>query len=544
MKTICLIFFTCISFSVSSQQQKKQIRITKKYLNFPISYKGDVNKVDFFVNGKKERYFDVRLANGQPDYWVFADVTAFKGKTLTLSFSKETKVADLIYQADAIAGEDSLYKEKNRPGFHFSTRRGWNNDPNGLVFYKDEYHLFYQHNPFDVNWGNMTWGHAVSKDLIHWKELPPALYPDELGSMFSGSAVVDYKNTSGFREGKENVMVAAYTADLDGVEVQCIAYSNDKGRTWNKYARNPVIESKDRLGTSTDTRDPKIFWHKESGKWVLVLFEKDGHSFFNSDNLREWTFQSHVKGFYECPEFFELPVDGNPGNKKWVLYGANGSYMLGKFDGKTFTPESEKQFYLTGKMYAAQTFNNIPESDGRRIQIGWGQSSHPGMPFNMMMSFPTQLTLQSTDKGIKMFSKPIAEIQSLDKEWFHWNGLDTKDLNGKVKDLNGQMLHVKVKGKFSVISRMEIDGNPIMDSASQANLKEWMFGKEMNNADQASAELEILIDRTSIEVFVNKGEYNIYTPRGTARNNLGLQFVNDTNSVIDSLEVSELNTIW
>src|SRR5690606_4817800 len=159
-------------------------------------------------------------------------------------------------------------------------------------------HLFYQHNPYEIFWENMHWGHATSPDLIHWEEQGDVLFPDTLGMMFSGSAIVDHRNTAGFQKGNEKVLVAFYTAHLPGRETQCLAYSNDNGRTWTKYQGNPLIDSHEKWD-SGNTRDPRVFWHEDSGRWVMVLFEKDGHSIYTSDNLKEWTFRSHQTGFWE-----------------------------------------------------------------------------------------------------------------------------------------------------------------------------------------------------------------------------------------------------
>ena len=266
--------------------------------------------MSFSVDGKHELIFVIRLAPAKPDYWVFYDVSSFKGKTLKISYSGNPDGLSKIYQDDVIDGQDSLYKEKNRPQIHFTSRRGWNNDPNGMVYYEGEYHLFYQHNPFEREWENMSWGHAVSKDLIHWEELPVAMVPDKLGAMFSGTAVIDYKNTSGF--GKDGIppMVAIYTVDSPDNERQCIAYSLDKGRTFTKYEGNPVIDSKAKWNTK-DLRDPDVFWYEPGKNWVMVLYERDGNSIYTSPNLKEWKYQSHTTGFFECPQFFELAVDGN-----------------------------------------------------------------------------------------------------------------------------------------------------------------------------------------------------------------------------------------
>lgn len=255
--TVALLLITHVSLSAG----EIEIKINKKYLNFPVSHKEERQKMTFSVDGKPDLSVVIRLAKTTPDYWVFKDVSDLVGKTLKISYEGDEAGLAKIYQDDELAGQDSLYKEKNRPQFHFTTRRGWINDPNGLLFYEGEYHLFYQHNPYESEWENMHWGHAVSKDLVHWMELPDALYPDELGTMFSGSAVIDYNNTAGYNQGKTPAMVAAYTTAGPDRQVQCIAYSLDKGRTFTKYEGNPVIDSKEKWN-SPDTRDPKVFWYK------------------------------------------------------------------------------------------------------------------------------------------------------------------------------------------------------------------------------------------------------------------------------------------
>ena len=179
-------FIILFGFIAFTNAQSISMKVTQNYLNIPVSHTVSRQIMTIEVEGKKERTFEIRLAEENPDYWVFCDISMFKNKTLNISFSSERKGLHQIYQSDEIAGQDSLYKEQNRPQFHFSSRRGWNNDPNGLIYYEGEYHLFYQHNPYEREWGNMHWGHAVSKDLIYWKELPIALYPDENGTIFSG----------------------------------------------------------------------------------------------------------------------------------------------------------------------------------------------------------------------------------------------------------------------------------------------------------------------------------------------------------------------
>ena len=225
--------------------------------------------------------------------------------------------------------------------------RGWLNDPNGLCYYNGEYHLFFQACPYTTRDSAKHWGHAVSTDLVHWKELGIALYPDALGPMWSGSAVVDWKNTSGFGVDGKPPMVLAYTAA--GVFAQCVAYSTD-GRTFTKYERNPVVQH-----ISDGNRDPKVIWYEPTQRWVMCLYvgfpadgkngaqcERNTVQFLSSPDLKNWTKTGEIDGFFECPDLFPLPVDGNANNVKWVLTAANSDYMVGQFDGQTFKPETRK----------------------------------------------------------------------------------------------------------------------------------------------------------------------------------------------------------
>ena len=286
IKHLALFFF--MPTLLMSQEVVKEFQIEKQYLNFPVEMKQESQRGKLII--KKDTIMDlyIRLADGEPDYWVFKDVSDFKGKKLKIVFPNQIKGVDRIYQSDSIAGEDSLYKESNRPQFHFTSRRGWNNDPNGLVYYDGEYHLFYQHNPYETEPCNTHWGHAVSRDLLHWEELNDALYPDETGMMFSGSAVIDKKNSSGF--GK-NALIAAYSACGTEIISQCIAYSTNKGRTFTKYQGNPVIDNFKRSGIKY-SRDPKVFWYEPTQTWVMALFEDNFISIYNSNDLKNWEYKS------------------------------------------------------------------------------------------------------------------------------------------------------------------------------------------------------------------------------------------------------------
>ena len=545
MKTTKIL--TCTNLLLAScflmQAGELKIKIDKKYLNLPVSHQVERAPMTLRADGMEDYSFQIRLAQSQPDYWVFCDMSRYQGKELRISYPGDNARLELIYQADEITGQDSLYRESNRPQVHYTQRRGWNNDPNGLLYYDGEYHLFYQHNPYEREWENMHWGHAVSRDLIHWTELQEALYPDEHGTMFSGSAVIDYKNTSGF--GKEGVppMVAIYTAASSDRQIQCIAYSLDKGRTWTKYAENPVIDSKDKWN-SVDTRDPKVFWFEPIKKWVMALNERDGHSIYHSDDLKHWDYQSHITGFWECPELFELPVDGNPDNKKWVMYGASGTYMIGEFDGYKFTPEAGKYYYTNGSIYAAQTYTNIPESDGRRIQIGWGRIAHPGMSFNGCMLIPTSLSLKTTSEGIRLFSTPIKEFDQLQTNVYKGSNLTGEKASEALQPYkNNATLRIKATLKLShaTSAGLSLDGQNLLDYDMNGNRVNGVF---YSPDDMTSMEISVdmIIDKTLIEAYIDNGAYS-YSMERKATNQEGFRFWGN-NIEVKNLEIYTLKSIW
>ncbi|HOX31646.1 MAG TPA: glycoside hydrolase family 32 protein [Spirochaetales bacterium] len=295
-----------------------------------------------------------------------------------------------------------------RPAYHFSARRGWLNDPNGLCFFKDEWHLFFQHNPKGVEWGNMHWGHAVSRDLLSWEELPLALSPDRLGTMFSGSAVV--------QRGPElpggERLVLAYTAagstslrSLGRRSTQCLAYSAD-GRSFEKDRRNPVLAP---IGFMS--RDPKVFRHEPSGRWIMALFiEGTSFALLASEDLRSWERIQDLElpGSGECPDLFPLAAPG--GGETWVLMAADGGYCLGSFDGTRYAIESGPFAPELGpNFYAPQTFSEVP--DGRRIQVAWMRGgSYPGEAFSQQMGIPTELSLAPTPEGPRIARRPVREL--------------------------------------------------------------------------------------------------------------------------------------
>jgi len=328
--------------------------------------------------------------------------------------------------------------EPLRPQYHFTPPRNFMNDPNGLVFYGGEYHLFYQHNPFGATWGHMSWGHAVSRDLLHWEDLPVALREEDGIMIFSGSVVVDRKNTSGFcrpRGADPSCLVAIYTGFRPDRQTQNVAFSNNRGRTWTKYAGNPVID----LGLK-DFRDPKVFWHEDRNRWVMVTVLPDQHKvrFFGSSDLKKWEALSDfgpagaTGGVWECPDLYPLPVDGDGADNRWLLDvdlnpgapagGSGGQYFIGRFDGTRFVndnPPDRTLWVDRGKdFYATISFSDIPSADGRRIWMGWISNwlyanEEPTETWRGAQSIPRVLRFRRIPDGVRLVQSPVAELDTL-----------------------------------------------------------------------------------------------------------------------------------
>ncbi|NLI72221.1 MAG: DUF4980 domain-containing protein [Bacteroidales bacterium] len=435
--TIYPLFVLLLIFSAGCNVKDSNARVIKQDFNIkaanlllPIQDEAPEIKVTVeYPDSMSQSPYFIRLAQDTIDYWVKLDVDKYKNKTISLNFEgieKNSFALKNIKQSDKF---DFTFNEMYRPTFHFSPEYGWMNDPNGMVYFDEEYHLFYQYNPFGAVWGNMHWGHAVSTDLVSWTYLPIAIGPDSLGSIFSGSAVIDKNNTAGFGE---NALVAIYTS-AGKVQAQSIAYSTDKGRTFTKYESNPVIPN----DGIPDFRDPKVFWHNETNQWVMSLATKQTITFYGSPNLKEWTKLSEFgegignhAGVWECPDLFPLKYEGKT---KWVLLvsinpgGPNGGsatqYFIGNFDGTNFHPDNLPYplWMDYGRdNYAGVTWSNIPESDGRRLFIGWMSNwdyanQVPSKYFRSANTVPRELKLANNGSHLILTSYPVREIEKLRK---------------------------------------------------------------------------------------------------------------------------------
>ena len=392
MKAACLLMAAVTAATNTVQAQKMNIehhgdttvisvQNPTKYLLLPIQEEQDEAQVLLSTGSKDDTWMDVRLAQNGADYYV--PFALGNGKTATvkiLGLKKDALAINLMRLSDTF---DTTNTDYYRPSYHFTPLYGWMNDPNGMVYKDGEYHLYFQYNPYGSKWGNMHWGHAVSRDLIHWEHLDPAIARDPVGHIFSGSSVVDKKNTAGF--GKDAIIAIYTNNSVNHDEVQCIAYSNDNGRTFTKYEGNPVLTPFDGL---KDFRDPKVFWYEKDKCWFMIVSADKETRFYKSKNLKKWDYVSAFgKGLgqqpcqYECPDFFQLPVNGDEKNKKWVMTmninpgcwfgGSATEYFVGDFDGKNFTcPDANEVKWLDwGKdHYATVTFSN---TGSRVLAITW-----------------------------------------------------------------------------------------------------------------------------------------------------------------------------
>lgn len=489
--------------------------------------------------------------------------------------------------------KDVDYNQPYRPKFHFTSLKNWINDPNGLLYYDGEYHLFFQHNPLGNGWGNMAWGHAVSTDMIHWKQLDHAILPYGNGYIFSGTGVVDHNNSLGVQVGETKTLVLMYSYALDtrphfGVLTppeknnyyQGIAYSTDRGRTfklWNEG--KPVIPNQgpkvDPKGTE---RDPKIFWHAASQKWVAILWmgesSKGRVRFFTSDNLRDWKFSSDLirKWAHECFDLVYLPVVDEYGKslneKKWLIYDGNLDYEVGSFDGEKFQAEQAVRNHKVGHWNAAQTFNNSP--DERSVIMGWLQRTsfrQKKMPFSQQLSFPASLHLQKSHDGYQLCRWPIKEIEKLYSNTFEFPENQTiAKANKSLAGINAEAMdiHIEFEPKQTDLT-INIRGSELTYEAEKKQLnflsasniakKSKPTGvtpkeKRMNRVEKYrlrnalqkdTVKLRILVDRGSFEIFLNGGISVLTFSELSELDNLSISFAG-TEAIITSMKIHEIKS--
>jgi fructan beta-fructosidase len=484
------------------------------------------------------------------------------------------------------------YREPFRPQFHFTPERNWMNDPNGMVFYDGEWHLFYQYNPQGDRWGHMSWGHAVSRDLVRWEHLPLAL-PEADGIMiFSGSAVVDWKNTSELGAGDKPPLVAIYTGHREGRQDQRIAFSNDRGRTWTKFAGNPVIDLK-----MADFRDPKVMWHESKSQWVMTVAlpaEKKVH-FYASPDLKHWKYVGEfgpagaTDGVWECPDLFPLRLDG--GETKWVLIvninpggpagGSGCQYFVGDFDGNKFTrdpstaarPGSDQPLWADygTDFYAGVSWSDVPQSDGRRIWLGWMSNWNyandvPTAPWRSAMSIPRELRLIKTADGLRLRQSPVAELKTLRGNAFQFAGGTVTEANNWLRQpelRSGPMeIHLELehaeglagvrlyagKDQATVVT-VDCESKRVLVDRTKSG--QTMFHPKFASVQSAPltrndgrVALRLFVDTSSVEVFVNDGEQVLTSLIFPDPNQNGIELFGTEKTKVVTLDVWPLRSAW
>ena len=532
-------------------RHEKTFMVSDRYLIIPIAKEGKPNgQIHLFVEDEEVRRYDLNVASSAEatDWYAFFTIDAYKGKSARVVVSKATEDGfALIGQSNTVPGEDKFYLEPHRPQFHFTQKVGWINDPNGMVYQDGKWHFFFQHNPVALPWGNMTWGHAVSTDLVHWDQQPNKLFPKTMatGDCFSGGATVDAKNTAGW--GKDTLV--AFLTDTGAGE--SVVYSTDGGDTFNWYEGNPVVKH--------EGRDPKVIWYEydESdaplnetakglgGHWVMVVYDehpehKQNAAFYTSTNLKQWTLQSNLSGYFECTELFELPVDGDKKNTRWVVFAADAKYAIGSFDGKTFTPDHESKHQVHwGNYYASQTFDNSP--DGRRIQMGWLRIDAPG-PYNQYFSFPHRLTLRDSKDGIRMFANPVEEIETLRSNSYRAEPQGLAAGDAVALAVESDLLDVRLSVEVGTASAIEL-------RLSGRTIKYDVAAGKLNDVPLSPVDgqisIQVLADRSLTEIIGNDGRVFI-SSGGPAKQEPSDVIVKAIggNARLLSLEAHELKSIW
>lgn len=531
------------------------INRTSKYLLLPVQEDAPECKVRVMTGSPGDADMDIRIADSHIDYYVPMCLPATSQKATVRIQSQHLQQLwlDSLKLSDTF---DTANREKYRPLFHHTPLYGWMNDPNGLVYKEGEYHMFYQYNPYGSMWGNMHWGHSVSRDLVNWEHLPVAIDRDTMGHIFSGSSVVDFNNSAGFGKGS---IISFYTSASDeNGQIQCMAYSTDNGRTFTKYEHNPILTPADGI---KDFRDPKVFWYEPDQKWVMLVSAFKEMRFYSSTDLKEWTYMSAfgdgygVKpSMFECPDFFELPVDGNPQNKKWALIvnvnpgclfgGSATQYFVGDFDGKQFIcdtkPEVVKWLDWGKDHYATVCFSNTGE---RVIAVPWMSNWQyanvvPTKQFRSANGLPRELTMYKEGNDVYLAVNPVKEVEKLridsakidDFDYEQGCSMDASDYDNsgvyeinltleqgtasiagfKLKNNDGEFVDIYIDTKANKVY-MDRTNSGVTDFSK----KEFAMATWADLSKQKAHTFRLFIDKCSIEMFVDGGKVamtNLFFP--------------------------------
>ena len=513
-------------------------KIKSKYLVFPVNVIAGKKKLYFKTNDKELYSLNIRLDNISPDFFAYIDVSRFYGKTLNISVEPQMELN--FREADEMKIKN-LYNEPMRPQAHFTTKNGWINDPNGLVYLNGVYHMFYQYNPTEPNWENMHWGHAVSNDMIHWEEKDIALFPDERGTMYSGSAVIDEKNLLGLNNGDNKAALLFYTATSP--YCQHLSYSLDEFKTIQRFSEKPIIPH-----ILAGNRDPKVVFCEELDCYIMALYlDEDVYALLKSNNLSDWEeFQRiHLYGDNECPDIFMLYDE--IGARKWIIMGAHDKYLVGGFEsGKFVAEQSVQSLHYGSSGYAGQTFSNLPNN--RVVRMVWDRCNLSAVAFKGQMGIPMEISLAKFDDKYYLEANPIKEIEKIYRETKLYNTVSVSpESDFKVAlDKTPHLLKFKIQknanGKlsvyvFGVSIDFDFDTNEMKIGGDKAPIA----------ITDNEFDITVVLDRISAEIFSDGGKVFLSKCNIETVNDYNLPYIRISSTktaVLDSLEINPLNSIW
>lgn len=512
--------------------------IKTKYLIFPVNNLVNKKNLMFKSNGETIYTLEIRIDNISPVFYAYIDVSRFKGQTLSINTEPEM---ELYFKESDEMNIEKLYHEPLRPQIHFTTKNGWINDPNGLVYLDGVYHMFYQHNPAETEWGNMHWGHAISTDLIHWEQKDIALFPDERGAMFSGSAILDENNLLGMN--KENNKTALLYYTTTSPFCQHLSYSTDNFETIKRYGEKAVVPH-----MKAANRDPKVVFCEELNSYIMALYlDEDVYCLLKSSNLTSWEEiqKIHLSGDNECPDIFMLR--DIYGARKWVIIGAHDKYLVGRFENGEFIAEQSVQSLHYGTSgYAGQSFSGLP--DNRVVRMVWDRWSLPSPTINGQMGFPMEMSLSSFNGRCYLEANPIKEIEKLYNSREIYNDVTISADNSFNISLEQKPYLLKFKGKnyksgklymtiFGVNIEFDFDINEIKYGDCIAPIS------ITNNG----FDITVILDRCSVEMFADGGKIFISGCDKSTYNDYNLPYLSinsKENVTLDLIELHSLNSIW
>ncbi len=519
-----------------------KIEIKNKFLVFPINTKA-MHKRVLISDGERPAFaLNLKLDYINPCYNAYINVERYMGKTVEISCNKKMDIRYTVADEMAL---DNLYNEPLRPQVHFTTKNGWINDPNGLVYVDGVYHMFYQHNPAEPFWENMHWGHAESRDLIHWEEKDAALFPDEGGMIYSGSGIVDEKNLLGKNTDEHKAVLLYHTYTKEKAYRQDVAYSNDGCKTFTQYELGTAIPH-----MASRNRDPGINWCEELGAYIMLVFLYDGqdvYQLYKSENLKDWTPVQRIKinGDQDCPDAFPLVADD--GKRKWVIMGAKDRYLVGTFENGCFNEEQGTRDLHFGKSaYAGQSFNNMP--DGRVVRMVWDRWNVTSERFCGQMGVPMEMSLKYSDGTYYLCAEPVKELESLIDKTQKFGEIKLEEGKVQAFDLEDSAQLIRISGKLSDKGSvdMTVFGRKItLDLANNLITNEGCSAPLCSEGERFA--VTIIVDRCSIEIFTDNGRAyiaNLNEKTVMDRNLPYLELTSNEDSVIGSLEINSMKSIW